>query len=83
MINSNCGVLYMRIWRQFRHCKFDKNVVTFSGEKFEMWLHLSPPSRPAQPKKVGTRPLVIFGSDVNKVYSAHLLLQIFVSYYCA
>ena len=58
MINSNCGVLYMRIWRQFRHCKFDKNVVTFSGEKFEMWLHLSPPSRPAQPKKVGTRSLL-------------------------
>ena len=55
MINSNCGVLYMRIWRQFPHCKFDKNVVTISDEKFEMWLHLSPPSRTAKPKKVRTR----------------------------
>ena len=28
-MNSNCGVLYMRICRQFRHDKIDKNGVTF------------------------------------------------------
>lgn len=29
MMNSNCGVLYMKMSGQFRLCKIDKMVVTF------------------------------------------------------